>query len=114
MHEVQDWNDNVSDWKNFGPDVYISAQIRAADVKTKMIFVLGDGKDKGGYDNKKLSSGQKYKIYARAVTEVTSKVGIFHSFVRMLVGIEKTNNRHMLSEPITIRRTCMRSPPFAG
>ncbi|XP_067027504.1 receptor-type tyrosine-protein phosphatase S-like isoform X3 [Acropora muricata] len=73
VHEVQDWNDNVSDWKNFGPDVYISAQIRAADVKTKMTFVLGDGKDKGGYDNKKLSSGQKYKIYARAVTEVTSK-----------------------------------------
>ena len=76
MHGVQDFSDTVSDWKNFGPDVYISAQIPASEVKTKMIFVLGDGKDKGGYDNKKLSSGQKYKIYARAVTEVTSKVYI--------------------------------------
>ncbi|XP_015759655.1 PREDICTED: uncharacterized protein LOC107338918 [Acropora digitifera] len=77
VHKVQDFTDTVSDWTNFGPDVYISAQIPASEVKTKMIFVLGDGKDKGGYNNKELSSGQKYNIYSRALTTVTSKfVGV--------------------------------------
>ena len=76
MHRVQDWTDTVSDWKNFGSNFYISAQIPASEVKTEMIFVLGDGKDKSGYNNKELSSGQKYKIYSRALTEVTSKVYI--------------------------------------
>ena len=76
MHRVQDWNDTVSDWKDFGSTFYISAQIPASDVKTKMMFSLGDGENKGGYNNKELSSGQKYKIYSRALTEVTSKVDI--------------------------------------
>ena len=76
MHRVQDFSDTVSDWTNFGPDIYISAQIPASEVKTKMIFVLGDGKDKGGYNNKELSSGQKYNIYSRALTTVTSEVYI--------------------------------------
>ncbi|XP_067027638.1 uncharacterized protein, partial [Acropora muricata] len=73
VHGVQDFTDTVSDWKNFGSNFYISAQIPANEVKTNMIFVLGDGKDKGGYNNKELSSGRKYKIYSRALTEVTSK-----------------------------------------
>ena len=77
MHGVQDFSDTVSDWKNFGSNFYISAQIPASEVKTKMIFVLGDGKDKGGYNNKELSSGQKYNIYSRALTAVTSKVYFF-------------------------------------
>ena len=81
MDQVQDWTDNVSDWKNFGSNFYISAQIPASEVKTKMIFLLGDGENKGGYKNKKLSSGKKYKIYSRAVSEVTSKVDILHSFI---------------------------------
>ena len=76
VHRVQVWNDTVIDWKNFGSDFYISAQIPASDVKTKMMFLLGDGENKGGYNNKELSSGQKYKIYSRALTEVTSKVEI--------------------------------------
>ena len=76
MQGVQDFTDTVSDWKNFGPNFYISAQIPATEVKTKMIFVLGDGENKGGYKNKELSSGQKYNIYSRALTEVTSKVNI--------------------------------------
>ena len=76
VHGVQDFSDTVSDWKNFGSNFYISAQIPASEVKTKMIFVLGDGKDKGGYNNKELSSGQKYNIYSRALTTVTSKVYI--------------------------------------
>ncbi|XP_015757056.1 PREDICTED: uncharacterized protein LOC107336496 isoform X2 [Acropora digitifera] len=73
VHRVQDWSDTVSDWKDFGSNFYISAQIPASDVKTKMMFSLGDGENKGGYNNKELSSGQKYKIYSRALTEVTSK-----------------------------------------
>ena len=81
MHEVKDWTDQVSDWKNFGPGVYISAQIPAADVKTEMIFALGDGEDKGGYINKELSRGQKYKIYSRALTEKSSKVDMDCSFI---------------------------------
>ena len=76
MHGVQDFTDTVSDWKNFGSNLYISAQIPASEVKAEMRFVLGDGKDKGGYNNKELSSGQKYNIYFRALTTVTSKVYI--------------------------------------
>ncbi|XP_015759656.1 PREDICTED: receptor-type tyrosine-protein phosphatase F-like, partial [Acropora digitifera] len=73
VHRVQDWTDTVTDWNDFGSNFYISAQIFASDVKTKMIFLLGDGENKGGYNNKELSSVQKYKIYSRALTEFTSK-----------------------------------------
>ncbi|XP_067027637.1 uncharacterized protein [Acropora muricata] len=73
VHRVQDWTDTVSDWNDFGSNFYISAQISASDVKTKMIFLLGDGENKDDYNNKELSSGQKYKIYSRALTEFTSK-----------------------------------------
>ena len=76
VHRVQHWTDIVTDWKNFGSNFYISAQIPASDVKTKMMFLLGDGENKGGYNNKELSSGQKYKVYSRALTHVTSKVDI--------------------------------------
>ena len=77
VHRVQNWTDTVTDWHDFGSNFYISAQIPASDVKTKMMFLLGDGENKGGYKNKELSSRQKYKIYSRALTEVTSKVDIF-------------------------------------
>ena len=76
VHRVQDWADTVTDWNDFGSNFYISAQIPAREVKTKMTFLLGDEENKGGYKNKELSSGQKYKIYSRALTEVTSKVDI--------------------------------------
>ena len=76
VHRVQDWTDTVSDWNDFGFNFYISAQLPASDVKIKMIFLLGSGESKGGYNNKELSRGQKYKIYSRALTEVTSKVYI--------------------------------------
>ena len=81
VHRIQDWTDTVSDWNDFGSNFYICAQIPASDVKIEMIFLLGDGGNKGGYNNTKLSSGQKYKIYSRALTEVTSKVDILHSFI---------------------------------
>ncbi|XP_067026815.1 uncharacterized protein [Acropora muricata] len=73
VHRVQDWTDIVTAWNDFGSNFYISAQIPASEVKTKMMFLLGDGENKGGYKNKELSSSQKYKIYSRALTEVTSK-----------------------------------------
>ena len=76
VHRVQGWTDTVSDWNDLGPNLYISAQIASSHVKSKMTFILGDGEKIGGYDNKELSSGQKYKIYSRALTEVTSKVEI--------------------------------------
>ena len=80
VHGVQDWNDTVSDWTDFGSNLYISAQINSSDVKSKMTFILGDGEKIGGYDNKELSSGQKYKIYSRGLTEVQSMVYMLHSF----------------------------------
>ncbi|XP_015769281.1 PREDICTED: receptor-type tyrosine-protein phosphatase F-like [Acropora digitifera] len=84
VHRVRDWTDTVTDWNDFGSNFYISVQIPASDVKTKMMFSLGDGENKGGYKNKELSSGQKYKIYSRALTEVTSKNR--STDVRFLIG----------------------------
>ena len=81
MHQVRDWTDTVSDWNDFGSNFYISAQIRASVVKTKMIFLLGDGENKGPYKNKELSRGQKYKIYSRALTKKSSKVVQDRSFI---------------------------------
>ena len=81
VHRIQDWTDTVSDWNDFGSNFYICAQIPAKDVKTKSIFLLGDEKNKGGYNNKELSSDQKYKIYSRALTQVTSKV-----YIILLIG----------------------------
>ena len=86
VHRVQDWADTVTDWNDFGSNFYISAQIPAREVKTKMTFLLGDEENKGGYKNKELSSGQKYKIYSRALTEVTSKVDIIS--IKMVAGIK--------------------------
>ena len=89
VHGVQDWTDTVSDWNDFGSNLYISAQIPGSDVKSKMTFILGDGEKIGGYDNKELSSGQKYKIYCRGLTEVPSKVYMLRSFDLMLAAIKK-------------------------
>jgi len=84
VHRIQDWTDTVSDWNDFGSNFYICAQIPARDVKTKTIFLLGDEKNKGGCNNKELSSDQKYKIYSRALTQVTSKKR--STGVRFLIG----------------------------
>ena len=68
---MKDWSDTISDWKNFGPDFYITAQIPADSVNPSKAFVVGDGKTYSGYINKKLSSGQKYMIYARGMSTTT-------------------------------------------
>ena len=74
VHKVNDWDDKVSDWKTLETDVYIAAQIRADSVGASMFFVVGDGKTYNGYQNKQLSNGQKYKIYARGLGRRTTKV----------------------------------------
>ena len=74
VHKVNDWDDKVSDWKTLETDVYIAAQISADSVGASMFFVVGDGKTYNGYENKQLSNGQKYKIYARGLGRRTTKV----------------------------------------
>ncbi|XP_068677363.1 uncharacterized protein [Montipora foliosa] len=73
VHRVEDWTDKISEWNNFGPDFYVSAQIPASAVNPSMTFVLGDGEDIGGFTNKKLSRGQKYNVYSRATTAKSKK-----------------------------------------
>ncbi|XP_068725982.1 uncharacterized protein [Montipora capricornis] len=73
VHRVEDWSDKISEWNNFGPDFYVSAQIPASAVNPSMTFVLGDGEDIGGFTNKKLSRGQKYNVYSRATTAKSKK-----------------------------------------
>ena len=74
VHKVNDWCDEVSDWETLESDVYIAAQIRADSVNPSMVFVVGDGKTKDGYENKQLSDGQKYKIYSRGLGLRATKV----------------------------------------
>ncbi|XP_068725968.1 receptor-type tyrosine-protein phosphatase S-like isoform X2 [Montipora capricornis] len=73
VHRVEDWTDKISEWNDFGPDFYVSAQIPASAVNPSMTFVLGDGGDIGGFTNKKLSRGQKYNVYSRATTAKSKK-----------------------------------------
>ena len=67
MQKVNDWCNEVSDWKALGSDIYIAAQIPANSVNPYMVFEVGDGKTYDGYENKQLSNGQKYKIYSRGL-----------------------------------------------
>ena len=74
MHKVNDWCDEVSDWKTLESDVYIATQIPAYSVNPSIVFVVGDGKTYYGYKNKQLSNGQKYKIYSRGLAHHVTKV----------------------------------------
>ena len=74
VHRVKEWTDEVTDWSNFGSAFYISAQFPEGPVNPSMVFVVGDGKTYDSYTNKKLLSGQKYKIYFRALTYISDKV----------------------------------------
>ena len=68
MHLVEESTDTVSDWTKLGSDLYIAAQIPSGDVNPSLVFAVGDGKEYGGFVNKKPSSGQKYNVYSRALT----------------------------------------------
>ena len=74
---MKEWSDTVSNLNELGQDIsyYICAQVPAVSGDPSMVLVIGDGKNYSGYINKELSSGQKYKIYSRALT-VNSKVCI--------------------------------------
>ena len=85
VHRVKDWSDTISDWKNFGPDFYITAQIPAATVNPSKVFVVGDGKSYYGYDNKRLLSGQKYMIHARGLSPMTKVYSGFSTLVLHLI-----------------------------
>ena len=74
VHQVNDWTDEVSDWNTLGTDVYIAAQIPANSMNPSIVFVVGDAKTYDGYENKQLSTGQKYEIYARGLARRVTKV----------------------------------------
>ena len=81
LQKVNDWCNEVSDWKTLGSDIYIAAQIPANSVNPSMVFEVGDGKTYDGYENKQLSNGQKYKIYSRGLARRATKVNEFNSDV---------------------------------
>ena len=81
MQKVNDWCNEVSDWKTLGSDIYIAAQIPGNSVNPSMVFEVGDGKTYDGYENKQLSNGQKYKIYSRGLARRATKVNEFNSDV---------------------------------
>ena len=89
MHKVNDWKDEVSDWEKLESDVYIAAQIPAISVNPSMVFVVGDGKTYGDYENKQLSDGQKYKIYSRGLDLRVTKV----ARLTVVVDISLCHNR---------------------
>ena len=89
MHKVNYWSDEVSDWKKLESDVYIAAQIPASSVNPSMVFVVGDGKTYGDYENKQLSDGKKYKIYSRGLARRVAKV----ARLTVVVDISLRDNR---------------------
>lgn len=74
VHLVKESSDNVTDWTRLGTDLYIAAQIPSHNLNSPLVFVLGDGKEYGGFVNKELSGGKKYNIYSRALTIKSRKV----------------------------------------
>ena len=99
LHKVNDWSDEVSDWKTLKTDVYIAAQIRADSVGASMSFVVGDGKTYNGYENKQLSNGQKYKIYARGLGRRATKV----DRLTTVVDISLCHNRLFLRPHVELK-----------
>ena len=90
VQKVNDWCNEVSDWKTLGSDIYIAAQIPAYSVNPSMVFEVGDGKTYDGYENKQLSNGQKYKIYSRGLARRVTKVNEFNSDVARFTIIVRT------------------------
>ena len=91
MYKVNDWCNELSDWKTPGSDIYIAAQIPANSVNPSIIFEVGDGKTYDGYDNRQLSNGQKYKIYSRGLARRATKVNEWNSDVARFTTIVRTS-----------------------
>ena len=87
---MNDWCNEVSDWKTLGSDIYIAAQIPANSVNPSMVFEIGDGKTYDGYENKQLSNGLKYKIYSRGLARRATKVNKLNSDVARFTIIVRT------------------------
>ena len=64
--------DNVTNYQEArrkGEKFYMAASLSRDSLSTSKVFVLGDGKTYGGYENVQLEPGTRYKAYIRAVTE---------------------------------------------
>ncbi|XP_068703646.1 contactin-4-like isoform X2 [Montipora foliosa] len=64
--------DNVTNYKEAtrkGENLYMAARLSQDALNTSKVFVLGDGKTFGGYENVQLQPGTSYKVYIRGVTE---------------------------------------------
>ena len=64
--------DNVTNYKEAtrkGENLYMAARLSRDALNTSKVFVLGDGKTYGGYENVQLQPGRSYKVYIRGVTE---------------------------------------------
>ena len=96
---MNDWKDEVSDWEKLESDVYIAAQIPANSVNPSMVFVVGDGKTYGDYENKQLSDGQKYKIYSRGLALPVTKV----ARLTVVVDISLCHNRLFLRPHLELK-----------
>ncbi|XP_068703641.1 receptor-type tyrosine-protein phosphatase F-like isoform X3 [Montipora foliosa] len=64
--------DNVTNYKEAtrkGENLYMAALLSRDALNTSKVFILGDGKTYGGYENVQLKPGTRYKVYIRGVTE---------------------------------------------
>lgn len=73
--------------------VYIAAEFKPRDLPD--IFVVGDGKNYGGYKNKPLQPGHSYRLFSRA-------------FVKS--GDIYTNSTSSLTQPVFISHVKTRQP----
>ncbi|XP_068673675.1 receptor-type tyrosine-protein phosphatase S-like isoform X2 [Montipora foliosa] len=64
--------DNVTNYQEArrkGEKFYMAASLSRDSLSTSKVFVLGDGKTYGGYENVQLEPETRYKAYIRGVTE---------------------------------------------
>ena len=70
--QTSNLRDNVTNYKEArrkGENLYMAARLSRDALSTSKVFVLGDGKTYGGYENVQLEPGTSYKVYIRGVTE---------------------------------------------
>ncbi|XP_068719116.1 insulin-like peptide receptor [Montipora capricornis] len=68
--------DDVTNYKEVTRKVeklYIAARLSRDALNTSKVFVLGDGKTYGGYENVQLEPGTRYKVYIRGVTQSNAR-----------------------------------------
>ena len=57
---------------------YIAAEIPRSDIseKTDLVFIIGDNKTYGMYDNEPLSAGQTYTVYVAYISRFNESVSV--------------------------------------